>query len=110
MEETLKCGRSKKRTELTLKFSIPLGTKNPRQKSSGLCLSKVRGTSGSYTLAADDLYVRAKIISSKLKENPYPKLAIIGSGLEQACVEKIDFRVLFTSIFTLAISIAGLYF
>jgi len=48
-----------------------LGTKKSSPEVSGVLLSKVRGTSGSYTLAADDLYVRAKIISSKLKENPY---------------------------------------
>ncbi|PZX53359.1 CehA/McbA family metallohydrolase domain-containing protein [Algoriphagus chordae] len=47
------------------------GTKKSSPEESGILLSEVSGTSGSYTLEADDMYVRAKIISSKPKENPY---------------------------------------
>lgn len=47
------------------------GTKKSSPEKSGILLSIVSGTSGSYTLDSDDMYVRAKIISSKPKENPY---------------------------------------
>ncbi|MBB6327268.1 hypothetical protein FHS59_002896 [Algoriphagus iocasae] len=47
------------------------GTKKSNPAESGILLSEISGTSGSYTLESDDMYVRAKIISSKPKENPY---------------------------------------
>ena len=47
------------------------GTKKSSPETSGILLSEVSGTSGSYSLEKDDMYVRAKIISSKPKENPY---------------------------------------
>ncbi|MEN2281975.1 histidinol-phosphatase [Algoriphagus sp. SE2] len=47
------------------------GTKKSSPETSGILLSEVNGTLGSYTLKSDDMYVRAKIISSKPKENPY---------------------------------------
>ncbi|MGV3541517.1 MAG: histidinol-phosphatase, partial [Rufibacter sp.] len=34
-------------------------------------LKEVKGTKANYRLEKDDLYVRAKIISSKPQENPY---------------------------------------
>ncbi len=37
----------------------------------GAILAEVPGTSPSYVMTGDELYVRAKVISSKLKENPY---------------------------------------
>lgn len=37
----------------------------------GAVLSKVSGTSASYRLKGDEIYVRAKITSTKLKSNPY---------------------------------------
>ena len=37
----------------------------------GTILAEVPGTSPSYVMTGDELYVRAKVISSKLKENPY---------------------------------------
>lgn len=37
----------------------------------GETLAEIEGTSATYTFAGDELYVRAKIISTKLKENPY---------------------------------------
>ncbi len=37
----------------------------------GKILKEVKGTEASYTIGNNDLYVRAKVISSKLKENPF---------------------------------------
>ena len=37
----------------------------------GIVLGEVRGTQAEYTLHGDELYVRAKVISTKLKTNPY---------------------------------------
>jgi hypothetical protein len=42
-----------------------------RSGTAGKILKKVKGTSASYTLTKNVLYVRAKIISSKLQENPF---------------------------------------
>ena len=39
----------------------------------GLVLAQINGVAPSYTLKGDEIYVRAKIISSKKKENPYAK-------------------------------------
>lgn len=39
-------------------------------KDVGAVLAEVKGTKASYTLKGDELYVRAKIISSKVKVNP----------------------------------------
>lgn len=47
------------------------GTKKSNPEASGVLLSEIEGTVGSYVLTEDDLYVRAKVISSKLQENPY---------------------------------------
>lgn len=59
-----------KETGVTYKIQF-FGTKKSSSESGGILLSQVSATSGSYTLATDDMYVRAKIISSKPKENPY---------------------------------------
>jgi len=59
-----------KETGVTYQIQF-FGTKKSSPELSGILLSQVSAASGSYTLAADDLYVRAKIISTKLKENPY---------------------------------------
>lgn len=37
----------------------------------GIVLEEHEGLEPSYTFAGDELYVRAKVISSKVKENPY---------------------------------------
>jgi hypothetical protein len=37
----------------------------------GAVLAEVAGPAASYTFAGDELYVRAKVTSSKPKENPY---------------------------------------
>jgi len=47
------------------------GTKKSDPGSSGVLLTEKTGMDFTYTLEDDDWYVRAKIISSKLKENPY---------------------------------------
>jgi hypothetical protein len=59
-----------KETGVTYKIQF-FGTKKSSPESGGILLSQVSATAGSYTLATDDMYVRAKIISSKPKENPY---------------------------------------
>ncbi|MDF2157790.1 histidinol-phosphatase [Algoriphagus sp. CAU 1675] len=52
----------------TIRF---FGTKKSNPEQAGILLSEIQGTEGSYTLEEDDLYVRAKVTSSKSKENPY---------------------------------------
>jgi hypothetical protein len=39
-------------------------------KDVGMLLSEVAGTNASYTLRGDEIYVRAKIVSSRLKGSP----------------------------------------
>ena len=39
----------------------------------GAVLAKAKGSGASYTLKGDEIYVRAKIISSKVKTNPSAK-------------------------------------
>lgn len=45
--------------------------KNASDKENGVLLKKVKGDQGEYKLEADDLYVRAKVVSTKPKANPY---------------------------------------
>lgn len=47
------------------------GTKKSNPSASGVLLKEEQGEKAAYRLETDDLYVRAKIISSKPKENPY---------------------------------------
>ncbi|WPR75639.1 histidinol-phosphatase [Algoriphagus sp. NG3] len=47
------------------------GTKKSNPEQSGILLKEIEGETAAYTLEEDDMYVRAKIISSKPKENPY---------------------------------------
>ena len=51
----------------------------------GSVLSEQRGTVGSYTCKGDELYVRAKIISSKLKQN-----AVVQGELEAAWTQPVQ--------------------
>jgi hypothetical protein len=37
----------------------------------GAVLAEVKGNLATYALKGDEIYVRAKVISSKLQENPY---------------------------------------
>ncbi len=52
----------------TIRF---FGTKKSDPEAAGILLQEMAGTKASYDLTADDLYVRAKVTSSKSKENPY---------------------------------------
>lgn len=52
----------------TIRF---FGTKKSNPEANGILLQETKGTEASYFLQEDDLYVRAKVISSKSKENPY---------------------------------------
>jgi hypothetical protein len=54
--------------DYTIRF---FGAKKSDPTHSGVLLQEIKGTKGSYTLGEDDLYVRARITSSKSKENPY---------------------------------------
>ncbi len=51
----------------------PLPVTRQYSNDIGQVLSEVAGPSASYTLKGDEIYVRARIISSKLKANPYVK-------------------------------------
>jgi hypothetical protein len=46
-------------------------TKNEETGKGGQLLKEVKGIRGAYKLQKNDLFVRAKIISTRLKENPY---------------------------------------
>lgn len=56
--------------EYTIQF---YGTKKNKGDSVGQLLSQTTGLKASYQIREDDLYVRAKVISNKLKKNPYQK-------------------------------------
>jgi hypothetical protein len=49
----------------------PVRTTQRYSEKIGQVLATVQGTAASYTLQGDELYVRAKITSSKLKANPF---------------------------------------
>jgi hypothetical protein len=51
----------------------PLAVTRIYSRDIGTALAEVPGTAPSYTLRGDELYVRAKVISSKPKANPYAK-------------------------------------
>lgn len=48
-----------------------IGTRSKEPSATGVLFDEVEGTSVSYTLSGDELYVRAKIESDKRKENPF---------------------------------------
>ena len=54
--------------EYTIQF---WGARRAKDSKVGVLLKEVSGNSASYKLRKKDLYVRAKIISTKLKENPF---------------------------------------
>lgn len=56
--------------EYTIQFWGAGKSKNNNEKV-GVILKEVKGNSGTYKLRKKNLYVRAKIISTKLKENPF---------------------------------------
>ncbi|WP_237587033.1 CehA/McbA family metallohydrolase domain-containing protein [Pontibacter russatus] len=53
----------------------------------GELLKEVKGTAGEYKLRKKDLFVRAKVISSKLKENPYK-----AGDLETAWIQPVTLQ------------------
>lgn len=57
-------------TGVTYKVQF-IGTKKSNPMDTGIVLKETNEIENSYTLTDDDLYVRAIIISDKLKENPY---------------------------------------
>lgn len=54
--------------EYTTRF---LGTRKHAPEETGVLLKSANGTRAEYTLDGEELYVRAKILSDKLKANPY---------------------------------------
>lgn len=56
--------------EYTIQFWGAAKSKSSTEKK-GILLKEVKGTSASYKLRKGNLYVRAKVISSKPKENPF---------------------------------------
>lgn len=47
------------------------GTLHSGHDSTGVLLKAVEGAAGEYSFTGDELYVRTKVISDKLKQNPY---------------------------------------
>lgn len=70
-------GTRKAHTRGSHLIAPPAGEKEPRRtmphrrysKDVGTLLTEVAGSNASYTLRGDEIYVRAKIVSSQLKEN-----------------------------------------
>lgn len=52
----------------TIRF---FGTKKSNPEAPGILLQETKGIEASYALEEDDMYVRAKVVSSKSKENPF---------------------------------------
>ena len=71
-------GTRKSHTRGSHVITQPPSEKEPRRtvphrrynKDVGMLLSEVAGTNASYTLRGDEIYVRARIVSSRLKGNP----------------------------------------
>lgn len=51
---------------------------------------EVQGISPSYTWSGDEIYVRAKVISSKLKENPYKEGEMEAAWVQPFVIRKMD--------------------
>ena len=63
----------------------PLRVTRKYSKDVGAVLATVEGATASYTVKGDEIYVRAKIISSKIKAAPYSK----ASEVEQAWTQPL---------------------
>lgn len=61
----------KVKPEPNITYTIQFWGSREAENNAGILLKEVKGINGNYKLKKSDLYVRAKIISSKLKENPY---------------------------------------
>ncbi|WP_063816423.1 PHP domain-containing protein [Pedosphaera parvula] len=77
-------GYDTKSEPLPLKGGNPFPTTRKYSDEIGMVLAEVKGTSPCYNLKGDEIYVRAKVISSKLKENYYQK-----GDLETAWVQPL---------------------
>jgi hypothetical protein len=77
-------GYDTKSEPLPLKEGNPFPTTRKYSDDIGKVLAEVKGTSPCYNLKGDEIYVRAKVISSKLKENYYQK-----GDLETAWVQPL---------------------
>ncbi|CAN5317809.1 hypothetical protein BH23BAC1_BH23BAC1_49240 [soil metagenome] len=61
----------KVKPEPGVNFTIQFWGGKKIENTAGVLLKEMTGTNGNYKMKKSDLYVRAKVISSKLKENPY---------------------------------------
>ncbi|WP_186757164.1 CehA/McbA family metallohydrolase domain-containing protein [Echinicola salinicaeni] len=59
---------AEKGIDYTIQF---FGTKTATPEKYGVLFKEVKATKAQYTLKKEDMYVRAKVISNKPKENPY---------------------------------------
>lgn len=63
-------GYDRKRTPIFGENGSPLRVTNMYSKDIGTVLSTVEGTSASYKLKGDEIYIRARVTSSRLKADP----------------------------------------
>ncbi|MGV3510227.1 MAG: hypothetical protein ACO1N7_13120 [Sphingobacteriaceae bacterium] len=69
--QTLKIGvKAKQGVQYTIQFWGANKSKGGKEKA-GVLLKEVKGSKATYKLSNENLFVRAKIISTKLKANPY---------------------------------------
>jgi hypothetical protein len=54
-------------------YTIQFWGAKKNEEKGGQLLKEIKGVSGMYKFRENDLYVRAKIISTRLKENPYQR-------------------------------------
>lgn len=60
------------RTKTGVNYKVQfIGTKKSNPLKTGIILEETENTEASYTLSDNDLYVRALIISDRIKDNPY---------------------------------------
>src|SRR6185369_11191384 len=57
-------------SEPVMENGKPLATTRRYSKDIGMVLAEVKGATPCYKMKGDEIYVRAKVISSKPKENP----------------------------------------
>lgn len=77
-------GYDRKRVPILAENGQPIRVTNTYSKDIGTVLSTVEGTTASYKFAGDEIYVRARITSSKLKADPSNK-----GEFEQAWVQPV---------------------
>lgn len=77
-------GYDRKRTPILAENGQPIRVTNTYSKDIGTVLSTVEGTTASYKFKGDEIYVRARVTSSKLKADPSSK-----GEFEQAWVQPV---------------------